>query len=280
MNIIYSTSTSEFIPLSYEGNYLYENYSRVTAFLRSKLTSDEIGHISKPKVDIGKVEWYSAQNGPMKPLVTFDDVHQRSVESAYVELLKKIKNEISILRFAKGEESHLWADLLDAVFKVEDNFLVSNGSEWAIIWGWKFHSHLRYASPDFEVSNIITPDISESSAVESSTPIEEKSENNFSNDQPLIEPATPPYLQEPIVGVRNIDSRRRVRVSFWTRLKRILRWLAYRFWAILFILFFMLLCCLLCRQCNNRDGHVFWKEKIIELEEKVDNKCNTSDTLK
>ncbi len=280
MNIIYSTSTSEFIPLSYEGNYLYENYSRVIAFLRSKLTINEISRISKPAVDLGKVDWYSVQNGPMKPLDTFDVNHQRVIESEYVGLLKKVKNEINILKFSKDEEGLLWAELLEAVFKVEDNFLVSNGSEWAIIWGWKFHSNLRYSSPDFETSGIIPP-VSQESSMEDGIYSEEKPiENDIPPRIPFTEPITDTYENETYYFEGDNERAKRVSVSFWTRLKRLLRWLAYRFWAILFILFFMLLCCCLCKQCNYHDGSFLWKEKIIELEVKVDNKCNTSDTLK
>jgi hypothetical protein len=105
--------------------------------------------------------------------------------------------------------------------------LVSNGSAWVIIWGWRFNSlNVNYRVPEF--TRIETTPVIESQEEDKILSIEEMADHSL----PLMEDPLP---ETPLNNAPE-ETRNRIKLPWWRRIFHFLRWFTYRFWLLLLML--------------------------------------------
>jgi hypothetical protein len=277
MNLVYTTSTDDFQPISFGDSYLYDNYGRLVSFLKSKLNTVELNRLSKPILNSSRnIEWHSVYNGPMKPLDTFSKEHQILVESQYLELSKKINKTISEFKLGQDKDKEEWAKILSLVFKTSDNKLLSNGQDWVFIWGWQFRNKLIIESPDFNIPNEPVEQIIPT------TLVDDHIVNNIIDDGITDDPfVVSEIVQEPLPEINDIVElkREKVKISFWYRIKRFFRWVAYRFWGLMLLIIFILLLLCLCKKCcgtNNSIDNENIDKELKRIENRIQERCPAS----
>lgn len=275
MNKVYISSTEEYQPLSHRDSYLYENYLRVTTFLKTRLDKVLVDRIAKPNLVSGNVEWYSVFNGPMSVIAEYDINHQQIVEKEYVNFLSKVDRFIKELKISGDTDKETWADLLSITFSSENNILISNGTEWAIVWGWQFRNKLNFALPVFaetqtepELLHQDEDEVREEKEVSGSSAEKEKGE--------IQEPIDIKVVHESVKGDKITVKKKRV--GFFGYIKRFFRWLAYRFWGLMLLIMFTLIVLCICKKCciDKENCSQFNKieEKVIDVEKKVKDRCD------
>ncbi|NBW59759.1 MAG: hypothetical protein EBR41_04240 [Crocinitomicaceae bacterium] len=162
MNLIYSTDTKEFSPISHGDTYLYEKYFRIFSFLKTKLKDYEYNRLAQPIVKENMVDWHGNYANKMRSLSNFDPSIQKNIESSYVELLSKTKKIVKELLSSGDDEKMAWGKLISETFDAENNILITDGNEWAIIWGWQFRNKLNFANADFISDKYVEPTTSTS----------------------------------------------------------------------------------------------------------------------
>jgi hypothetical protein len=286
MNLVYTTSTDDFQPISFGDSYLYDNYGRLNSFLKSRLTSTELQRLAKPMLTSKKqIEWHSSFDGPMQSLDAYPQEIQVKVEKEYLELFKKIERTVSEFRTSQDKDKEEWASILGLVFNPSDNKLLYNGSEWMFIWGWQFRNKLIIQSPEFNIPEEIEeiPQPEESASVDPELPPVPPVFTVPPVPEPKVEEpkAITPEEEKPVDGpkipVRPVVPRMRQRLSFWERIKRFFRWIAYRFWGLMMLIVFVLIILCLCKRCchEKQDCSAFEKvdKELKILEDRVKERC-------
>jgi hypothetical protein len=278
MNLIYSTDTKEFSPISHGDTYLYEKYFRIFSFLKTKLKDHEINHLAQPIVKGTMVDWHGNYANKMTALASFDASIQQSIESSYVELLSKTKRISKELLSSGDDEKMAWGKLISETFDTENNILITDGQEWAIIWGWQFRNKLNFANADFMSDQYVEP------APIVPGPAEIASNNMAGNTPPIIAPIT---MSEEKIETFSMDGRNEMteeteaeeeavmdppsntppvveksRMGFWQHIKRFFRWLAYRFWGLMMLIIYTLLILCLCKKCHHHEPDCSQYQKI------------------
>lgn len=287
MNLVYSTSTDDFQPISFGDSYLYDNYGRLSSFLKNRLTSADLNRLAQPILGANKkIDWFSLSDAPMTLLTDFPEETQVIIEKEYLELVKKIQRTIVEFRNSQDKDKEQWASILNLVFNPEDNKLLYNGKDWIFIWGWQFRNKLIVQNPNFLIPEI--PEEIETNEVEPIDKIindevlvpemalpqnEDKLEvPKIAADQPIIQPVTPIVPVVPVI---------RKRISFWERIKRFFRWLAYRFWGLMMLIVFTLIVLCLCKTCckeKQEDCSLYENidKELKLLEDRVKERCPKS----
>jgi hypothetical protein len=292
MNLIYSTDTKEFSPISHGDTYLYEKYFRIFSFLKTKLKDYEYNRLAQPIVKENMVDWHGNYANKMRSLSNFDPSIQKNIESSYVELLSKTKKIVKELLSSGDDEKMAWGKLISETFDAENNILITDGNEWAIIWGWQFRNKLNFANADFISDKYVEPTTSTSIKTEpessdklnipppSFIPVEDEqksAETIFTNSDEEIAASIeeekvlpPPTITPPIIT--------KTRMSFWQHIKRFLSWLAYRFWGLMMLIIYTLLIICLCKKCQHNDNDCSQYQKIERdlkyLEGRVKERCD------
>ena len=289
MNLIYTTENSQYSPISHGSSYLYEKFDRIQSFLRSQLKPEELNRLAQPVVNGNNVEWYGMTEQKMQLLGSFPVPLQRQTEQEYLTFIQKIKNITSSLINNNDPEKKAWGNLIKDTFNIDNNMLISDGSNWAIIWGWEFRNQLQFGNSSFE-SDQIKP---------SETPKDEQKIEPQQNTQPIepIEnnkPIEPLPLEKPRVDNKQVDesiliddeafpekdenpAAERSRLSFWQYIKRFFRWLAYRFWGLMLLIIYTLLIIFLTKQCTKKpDCSEFQKveRELKFLEGRIKERCS------
>ena len=151
MKKIFATDFNDYSPRSADGRYLYDQYERITQFLAPKIGMNELKYIAKPVLELEKnqVVWQSNFPDEMQNLDSFDIETQSKIEADFVTWNKKILQQIRNL--SSGNDENLkWANLLKEAFSVANIKLISDGTEWALIWGWEFRNKLQTIEPGWE----------------------------------------------------------------------------------------------------------------------------------
>ena len=229
MNKIYTFSTKEFQPISFKDVYLYDCFGSISQFLKSnKFSPGEIDRLAKPELKANSaIEWYANFNGDFKSIDKFDDTLKKKVLEEYGQLNDKIDRFCAQLKRMNSADGKEWFDLLTAVFNPKNVLLVSNGNAWVIIWGWRFNSlNVNYRVPEF--TRIETTPVIEAQEEDKILSIEEMSVNSL----PLIEDPIP----EAPMNNGPAETRNTIKIPWWRRILRFLRWFTYRFWLLLLML--------------------------------------------
>jgi hypothetical protein len=286
MNLVYATSTDDFQPISFGDSYLYDNYGRLNSFLKNRLTSKELQRLAKPVLNASKqIEWHSTFDGPMQSLDTYPQDTQVQVEREYLELVKKIERTIVEFRNSQDKDKEQWASILGLVFNPADNKILYNGSEWMFMWGWQFRNRLIIQSPEFnipeevethevpEISEPVAPEVTPEPVVDTIPPVVEQTSMEPQTEVPEEEKS----ITEPIITERPVAPKVRRRLSFWERIKRFFRWIAYRFWGLMMLIVFVLLILCMCKRCchEKEDCSAFENvdKELKRLEDRVKERC-------
>jgi len=289
MNLIYTTENSQYSPISHGSSYLYEKFDRIQSFLRSQLKPEELNRLAQPVVNGNNVEWYGMTEQKMQLLGSFPEPLQRQTEQEYLAFIQKIKNITSSLINNNDPEKKAWGNLIKDTFNIDNNMLISDGSNWAIIWGWEFRNQLQFGNSSFE-SDQIKP--SETPAVEQK--LEPQQNNQPTEPIENNKPIEPLPLEKPRVDNKQVDesiliddeafpeedenpTAERSRLSFWQYIKRFFRWLAYRFWGLMLLIIYTLLIIFLTKQCTKKpDCSEFQKveRELKFLEGRIKERCS------
>lgn len=240
MNRIYTFSTKEFQPISFRDVYLYDCFGSIFQFLKSnKFSVQEINRLAKPELKANSaIEWYANYTGEFKSIDRFDNVLKKKVIEEYGVLNDKVDRFCAQLKRMNTADGKEWFELLSAVFDPKNVLLVSNGSDWVVLWGWRFNSlNVNYRVPEF--SRIEATPVIESQADDKMSSMHEIQEVLPTEEiAPIPEEPVPPVYQENFT---------RYKIPWWRRFLRFLRWFTYRFWLLLLGLALLpLLFCLLC----------------------------------
>ena len=284
MKKIFATDFNDYSPRSADGRYLYDQYERITQFLAPKIGMNELKYIAKPVLELDKnqVVWQSNFPDEMQNLDSFDIETQSKIEADFVTWNKKILQQIRNL--SSGNDENLkWANLLKEAFSVANIKLISDGTEWALIWGWEFRNKLQTIEPGWEsdiVDNVkepiggvgITPPVPEPPTPPTPTP----TPTPPVADPPPSDPPLPPPPPNPSPVEKN-------KRGFLALLRRFFRWLAYRFWGLMMLIVYTLLIIFLTKKCTtNKDPNCEKFQQIEnelkELEGRIKERCQETDT--
>jgi hypothetical protein len=279
MNIIFTTNTKEFSPISSGDSYLYEKYNLLSSFLKAKLSASEVNRFSKPVINGTFVDWYGNNSEKMTRLTDFPSEWQEQVERLYLIWYKKIQTFANELNNSGDADKSKWGNLLNAAFNIENNILISDGKEWAIIWGWEFRNKLSFVNPNFisDVKNqndITEEQIPPPPEQPPRTPVEPFSDKT--NDyNPKVKQAEKEPDVKPMPPIpKNIH---RNSLGFWELIKRFFRWIAYKFWGLMMLFIYTLLIIFLWEKCNNKkpncEPNNQIQEKLKYIEGRAKEKC-------
>ena len=278
MIIVHSISTGAFEPISFGTNYLYSQYDKIQSFLLKNYGPKYKNILAKPILSGTEVNWYANFNSPLSRLSDLSEETQEKIKIEYWDAKNNISNDINALELAKEAEKKNWAKLLTEVFNDENNVILSDGTNWCLLWGWQFRNKQEnYLAPSFLpnvipkndvvpiIENVVEPVIIEpiNTAEEIVEIIEIPIEDNFTDFEDVN-----------LTGAK-------VKPTLWDKIKRFLRRLVYKIWGLLYLIMIMLFLCCLCKRCaierckvncyeiNNLDS------KLISIEKKVQDNCAT-----
>ena len=289
MKKIFATDFNDYSPRSSaDGRYLYKQYERITQFLAPNIGMNELKYIAKPvhELDKNQVVWQGNFPDEMQNLDSFDIETQSKIEADFVTWNKKILQQIRNL--SSGNDENLkWANLLKEAFSVANIKLISDGTEWALIWGWEFRNKLQTIQPNWESDIVddvkepiggvgvgmgvgITPPVPEPPIPPTPTP---PVADPPPSDPPLPPPPPPPNPSP-------VEKNKR---GFLALLRRFFRWLAYRFWGLMMLIVYTLLIIFLTKKCTtNKDPNCEKFQQIEnelkELEGRIKERCQETDT--
>jgi hypothetical protein len=158
MKSIYSIPYNKYQAVSYKTDFLFEKYDAIISLLtRLNLKQDDLKRICKPnQVSQDKVEWQGDFTDSMKPLSDFDNNLREKFEKEYSNWWKIIHSKANQLKTSGELDSKQWGELIIEAFKEETNIIISNGTEWAVIWGWKFNNHFEFLPKNWQIDEVIS----------------------------------------------------------------------------------------------------------------------------
>ena len=290
MKKIFATDFNDYSPRSADGRYLYDQYERITQFLAPKIGINELKYIAKPVLELDKnqVVWQSNFPDEMQNLDSFDIETQSKIEADFVTWNKKILQQIRNL--SSGNDENLkWANLLKEAFSVANIKLISDGTEWALIWGWEFRNKLQTIEPGWESD--IVDDVKEpiggvgvGMGADITPPVPEPPIPPAPPVDPPLPPPPPPPVDPPLPPVPpNPSPVEKNKRGFLALLRRFFRWLAYRFWGLMMLIVYTLLIIFLTKKCTtNKDPNCEKFQQIEnelkELEGRIKERCQETDT--
>ena len=290
MKKIFATDFNDYSPRSADGRYLYDQYERITQFLAPKIGINELKYIAKPVLELDKnqVVWQSNFPDEMQNLDSFDIETQSKIEADFVTWNKKILQQIRNL--SSGNDENLkWANLLKEAFSVANIKLISDGTEWALIWGWEFRNKLQTIQPNWESD--IEYDVKEpiggvgvGMGAGITPPVPNPPLPPPPPVDPPLPPPPPPPVDPPLPPVPpNPSPVEKNKRGFLALLRRFFRWLAYRFWGLMMLIVYTLLIIFLTKKCTtNKDPNCEKFQQIEnelkELEGRIKERCQETDT--
>ncbi len=289
MNLLYSTYSNNYTPISFRDRYLYDTYEIIISFLRGKLSSQELTRLLKPVIKAnGEIAWYGNMEGSFSKINELPEERAQAIKFEFDHFIKKCKSISYPLTSKKDIDSQEWGNLLDTLFQHDKIILISNETgDWGILWGWDFKTQNENRLPVLppSIKPVVPESEPESQNEEKVTPspaqptsINSKNlENNIPHERPPIreeEPIEVIPVVNPIVAKH--------RVGFWGRIKRILRWISYRFWGLFWLIIYTLLIIWLCKSCNKPDCGALCndlektKQELLDLQKRVHERCDTT----
>jgi hypothetical protein len=226
--------------------------------------------LAKPVLLNGQVLWYANYQNSFSRLSDFDEQTQVDIKYKYWSVRQILQQEIEKLAQSNDIEKQNWGSLLNDVFDEDSNVILTDGTDWCLLWGWKFRNMKEnYLPPEFMPS--YAPAISSSQLTSGGTGASTES------SQARIGHITDPNKVR-VFGGQTTQSLS-VRPSIWDRIKRFLRTIVYRFWGLFFLIMLILFLMCLFKTCSNRRMEERCKEleknnrSLLELQKKVQEKC-------
>ena len=141
MNKIFTISTKDYTPLSYQGEYYHSKYDLIKSFLTEKFDKDFSKILAKPVIEGRNIEWYNESNNNFKRVSEFTKDKQDEILKIYWEKINKINELSSSFSSSSSIDKKKWANLITNIFNCNNNIVFSDGKNGIIIlWGWKFET--------------------------------------------------------------------------------------------------------------------------------------------
>lgn len=283
MRRIYTISTKEFLPISYQGNYLHNNYDNLVSFLKIKLKNEK-NRLAKPiQKDDKSFDFFGDFISPLKRITTFEQSKQDELLISYNDYLSKVESISNSLIRSKNKDEQDWGQILKCVFNRDDNIIISDGNDWVLVWGWSFRNKAENYIPlttipekTPEAENTTISPAPPTSNYEAPTQQAPFSEDIDEEDEELI--------NEELINEESIETNKKSKVGFFGYIKRFFRWISYRFWGLMMLIIYTLLILCICRYCcekecpDNCSELKKTEQELIKIKERLNERC-LSDTL-
>jgi hypothetical protein len=270
MGLIYVINASDYEPISFGDNYLYHQYDKISSFLLKNYGKEYQGILSKPVLSNGVVNWHANHDMQLSRIGDLNHDTQISIKKLYWDLKKRLDQDIDDLEFSSLPEKNKWGSMLRQVFDDENNMILSDGSFWCLLWGWKFKNKTEnYRPPQFLVPEPKEIEL----ATQENTPVE--TEPPDLSQQSRGEEIKKDYVH-PLVAT---DANNKVTVNkksnFGYKIKRFFRNFVYRYWGLLlFILLIMFIFCIVQKSFKEDCPEVIELNKQMDsLNQEIKKRC-------
>ena len=280
MRNIFTISTKDFQPISFEGNYLHDNYDNLVSFLKIKLKNEK-NRLAKPlQRDEKSFDFFGDFNKPLKRISTFEQSKQDEILISYDEYLNKVETISNRLIRSKNKDEQDWGAILKSVFNRDDNIIISDGDDWILVWGWSFRNKAENYVPLTtipEKEEVIEPSTTPPGSIPASAPISSLHEKV--DEDPQTE-----EIEEELMEKETLKTHKKSKVGFFGYIKRFFRWISYRFWGLMMLILYTLLVLCICRYCCNQECPDNCSElkkteqELIKIKERLNERC-LSDTV-
>jgi hypothetical protein len=301
MNLLFSINSSNYKPISFRERYFYDFYDIVDSFLATKLDSEDKNRLLKPMLASGgQINWYGKYEGDFKRLNDCNPIISEKVKFEFNTFIEKTDELSSSLKNKRDADNTEWGNLIANLFQHDRIILIANDhSDWGILWGWDFMSNNENKLPKLEPTFKPKPKDEEEQADED--PIVSDDDDKIKDvktNQPIVTTTTvdPTPNPEDIIEDEVEEDEKEddepvgaepkaiyvERVGCLGRIKRLLRWISYRFWALFWLILYTLLIIWLCRYCDRPNCDAYCeklkktKEELKDLEQRVRERCDTT----
>jgi hypothetical protein len=300
MNLLFSINSSNYKPISFRDRYFYDFYDIVDSFLAKKLDTEDKNRLLKPMLASGgQINWYGKYEGDFKRLNDCNPNVSEKVKLEFNTFIEKTDKLSSSLKNKRDVENTEWGNLIANLFQHDRIILIANEkSDWGILWGWDFMSNNENKLPKLEPT--FKPEVTVEKEQLVDEPIDKKDppiEVVKTNEPKVtttdVDPAPKP---ENIIEEEEEEEEKEdelpvgtepkiiyvERIGCLGRIKRLLRWISYRFWALFWLIIYTLLIIWLCRYCDRPNCDAYCeklkktKEELKDLEERVRERCDTT----
>ena len=263
MNKFHQIPTDKFVPVSHENSYLFNHYDKIANFLAFNLDKNYKDLLAKPVKNDLTFDWYSVYDD----LVIIDKNNENDkVLSKYWSFVDVINTKIKALSRVNDENSRNWASLLTKTFNHQDKFMFSNGKDIGIVGGWKFNNN--DIERPIEIQNIeILSETTLPNEEEIKLPLDGKNVSNINDVESEVHESNIEAKEEVIQGKENI-------VSNESNFLKFLKWIASKFWWLLWVMLILIILLFLFKSCNYDENYNKLNSKLIQLEQKANNCCN------
>ncbi len=300
MNLLFSINSSNYKPISFRDRYFCDFYDIVDSFLAKKLDTEDKNRLLKPMLASGgQINWYGKYEGDFKRLNDCNPNVSEKVKLEFNTFIEKTDKLSSSLKNKRDVENTEWGNLIANLFQHDRIILIANEkSDWGILWGWDFMSNNENKLPKLEPT--FKPEVTVEKEQLVDEPIDKKDppiEVVKTNEPKVtttdVDPAPKP---ENIIEEEEEEEEKEdelpvgaepkiiyvERIGCLGRIKRLLRWISYRFWALFWLIIYTLLIIWLCRYCDRPNCDAYCeklkktKEELKDLEERVRERCDTT----
>jgi hypothetical protein len=299
MNLLFSINSSNYKPISFRERYFYDFYEIVDSFLASKLDVEDKNRLLKPMIAAGgQINWYGNYEGVFKRLSECEPNIAEKVKSELNAFIEKTVELSTSLKNKRDADNAEWGNLIANLFQHDRIILIANdNSDWAILWGWDFMSNNENKLPKLEPTYKsetkieVEPSVDEQvvnkdNTIESVTTFAQKikSKDADSSQKPkeVWQDEIRQEVEDEPLFVADPKVNYSERIGCLGRIKRLLRWISYRFWALFWLIIYTLLIIWLCRYCDRPNCDEYCeklkktKEELKDLEERVRERCDTT----
>lgn len=157
MKKFYSIDTKEYKPLSKEGKYFYQQYTRIKNFVSKELGEDYDIFLAKPLLDIknNSINWHTSLNSKLKRINDFEENEKQEIIKIYNQKIKNINNLSKKFQKSQNTDKKAWGSLLKSVFNNNNNIIFSDENKnIVIVWGWKFNNQKENTLLEKKTKNI------------------------------------------------------------------------------------------------------------------------------
>lgn len=298
MNLLFSINSANYKPISFRERYFYDFYDIVDSFLATKLNPTDKNRLLKPMLSGSDINWYGNYTGEFKRLSDCIPIVSEKVKYEFNLFIEKTTELSSSLKNKRDDDNVEWGNLIANLFQHERIILISNHrGDWGILWGWDFMSNNENRLPQLEPT--FKPDATNEPleiTEETINPNEKQSNEQITNGATPLSgnttqttgyPTDPDNIPEMEVEEEiNDEVETRIiyaqRIGCLGRIKRWLRWISYRFWALFWLIMYTLLIIWLCKYCDRPNCDAYCeklkktKQELKDLGERVRERCDTT----
>jgi subtilisin family serine protease len=172
MKKIFTLQGDRFVPISSGRNYVFRQYESIHSFIKRNFKDDLAAILCKPIQSGESITFYTELTGDFRPIEELAPSQKQAVLIQYNAYVHTIHAKCTQYKQAADADYAGWADTLKAVFDHDSNMLFSDGTQLAIVWGWKFRLKANYYLPFESFSSALPSD--DVSSEENPVPAEEE----------------------------------------------------------------------------------------------------------